>query len=126
MDGDVQTIVASYLSDAIRDVLDALASLATAATANCKWEQEPGEYVWNFSRSGDDLAVSVIFSDDGEQQPCFEGSFRYRRFCNDVLTSLHKIRDSFGLSGFEEEWGYPFPAEASQKLESANDSAPAQ
>jgi hypothetical protein len=117
--GGVQAVDASYLSDAIRDFADALASLVTAPTATCRWEQEPGELEWNFTKSGDHLTVTVLLLLSGNRHPCFECSFRYRSFCKDMLDSLHDLKDAIGLPAFEKEWGYPFPAEASRKLENA-------
>ena len=116
--GDVHAVDASYLSDAIRDFADALASLATAPTATCRWEQEPGELEWNFSRSGDHLTVTVSLL-RGDREPCFECAFLYRSFCRDVLDSLHDLKNVLGLPGFEKKWRYPFPAEAVRKLENA-------
>lgn len=116
---DTQVVDAGYLSDAIRDFADALASLATAPSATCKWEEEPGELEWAFNRTGDHLAVAVAFLYQGDRKPLFECSFRYRSFCRDVLDSLNDLKNALGLQGYEEEWGYPFPAEASRKLEKA-------
>jgi hypothetical protein len=115
----VQTVDGSYLSDAIRDFADALASLATAQTATCRWHQEPGELEWSFNRSGDDLVIAASLLLHGDRQPCFECPSRYHDFCRDVLVSLHDLRNSLGLLGYEKEWGYPFPVEAALKLENA-------
>lgn len=116
---DVQTVDASYLTDAIRDFTDALASLVTTPTATCRWEQEPGELEWNFSRSDDHLLVTVSLLYRDDRKPLFECAFRYRSFCKDVRDSLNDLKDALGLPRFEEEWGYPFPADASRKLENA-------
>jgi len=117
--GGPQAVDASYLSDALRDFVDALASLVTTPTATCRWEQEPGELVWNFIRSGDHLAVTVSLMLSGDRQPCFECSFSYLSFCKDVQDSLHDLKDALGLPAFEKEWGYPFPTDASRKLDHA-------
>jgi len=123
---DVQIVTASYLSDAIRDFADALASLVTTPTATCGWQQEPGEFEWHFNRSDDSLIVTICDSLRRNEQPLFQCSFHYRSFCRDVLDSLCDLRNTLGLAGFEKEWGYPFPTEASRKLENAvtSDSAP--
>ena len=114
-----QVIDGSYLTDAIRDFVDALASLATTPTATCRWEQEPGELEWAFNRSGDHLTVTGSFLNCDNKQPGFECSFRYRSFCRDVQDSLNGLKNAMGLPGFEKEWGYPFPTEALRKLENA-------
>ena len=114
---DTHAVDASYLTDAIRDFVDALASLATAPAATCKWEQEPGELEWAFNRSGDRLtvAVAIIYRDD--RKPIFDLTFHFRSFCGDVLDSLNDLKSALGLKGYEEEWGYAFPVEACRKLE---------
>jgi len=116
---DVHTVDASYLTDAIRDFADALASLATTPSAICRWEQEPGVLEWCFERSSDHLTVAVSLVLRGDRTPCFECSFRYRGFCRDILDSLDDFKNVLGLPGFEKEWGYPFPTEALLKLENA-------
>jgi len=122
----VQAVDASYLSDAIRDFADAVASLITAPAATCKWEQEPGELEWDFSRSGDHLTITVSFLIRSDRQSLFVCSFQYQSFCRDVLDSMFKLKNALGLAEFESEWGYPFPAQAALKLESAiaSNSAP--
>jgi hypothetical protein len=116
---DVQAVDASYLSDAIRDFADAVASLVTAPTATCIWEQEPGELEWHFSRSGDQLTVSVSLLLHGSRQPLFTRPLQYCSFCRDVLDSMHRLKNSLGPAEFEKEWGYPFPDEAALKLQRA-------
>ena len=122
--GESHMVDASYLTDAIRDFADALASLATIQAATCRWEQEPGELEWAFSRSGSRLEVTVSYLLGGDRKPCFECTFPYRSFCTDVLDSLYDLKNGLGLPGFKKEWGYAFPAEASSKLERAVDSDP--
>ena len=114
---DVRAVDASYLTDAIRDFADAVASLVFAPTATCRWEQEPGELEWDFNRSGNHLTVAVSFLLRGDRQPLFVCSFQYHSFCRDVLDSLFRLKSALGLAEFEKEWGYPFPAEAALKCE---------
>jgi hypothetical protein len=102
-DNGAQTVVASYLTDAIRDFADALASLATLPTATCRWEQEPGELEWDFSRSDDRLTLGVSFLLHGNRTSCFECSFRYRSFCRNVFDSLQDLKNALGLPEFEDE-----------------------
>lgn len=42
---------ASYLCDALRDFVDAVQSLFVTTTAECVWEEEPGEVRWLFRRN---------------------------------------------------------------------------
>jgi hypothetical protein len=59
-------ITASYLSDALGDLLEALGTiLEGAAEARCSWEEEPGEYRWIFAREDRDQVTLriLVFAD---------------------------------------------------------------
>src|SRR6266571_1195228 len=52
---------ASYLSDALGDLLRAVLALAEdSETARASWDEEPGEYRWIFERSGDRVRVRLL------------------------------------------------------------------
>jgi hypothetical protein len=48
-----------------------------------------------------------------------ECDFEWLRFASDVLAAVQTIRSRIGESGYEREWGHPFPKEACQKLQKA-------
>jgi hypothetical protein len=51
----------SYLSDVLGDLLQALGILLEGSpTAECSWEEEPGEYRWVFNSSDDDVALRIL------------------------------------------------------------------
>jgi hypothetical protein len=117
------SISASYTPiDTIRDFVDAAASLKTAASAHCCWFQEPGEMHWQFLRSKESIVVEIVrFA--GKHAPdgvtLFKAETRWADFATQVLASMHKIRDSLGVDGYEREWRHPFPLEACEKLNRA-------
>lgn len=59
------TLTASYLEDALGDLLEAVGVLLEGSTdARCSWEEEPGEYRWIFSRRGGDVRLQVLGFED--------------------------------------------------------------
>lgn len=59
------TPTASYLRDALGDLLEAVGVLLEGAkTARCSWEEEPGEYRWVYNRRGADIELCIIFFRD--------------------------------------------------------------
>jgi hypothetical protein len=110
-----KTVVGSYTpNDAIRDLADAVASLATISTARCSWNQEPGEAVWEFTRTKAVIEVAVK-----SNHQSFECTFPWPRFCDDVLDALQTLRSTVGTTAYECEWRHPFPVEACKKLQDA-------
>lgn len=117
---DELSVSASYTPmDTIRDFVDAVSSLKTAASAHCCWFQEPGEMHWQFLRSKDRIVIEIIrFA--GKHAPdgvtLFKAETRWVDFATQVLASMLKMRDSLGVDGYEREWRHPFPLEACEKL----------
>jgi hypothetical protein len=64
-------LTASYLSDALGDLLEAIGLLLEGASeARCSWEEEPGEYRWIFVRTGDnDVQLEILAFDDMYSRP---------------------------------------------------------
>jgi hypothetical protein len=122
-DSDELRVSASYTPiDTIRDFVDSVASLKTAASAHCCWFQEPGEIHWQFLRSKDSIVVEIIrfagkHAQDGVS--LFRAETRWVDFATQVLASMLKVRDSLGVDGYEREWRHPFPLEACEKLHEA-------
>jgi hypothetical protein len=60
------TVTASYLSDALGDLLYMVwRSLESEPEVRCSWEEEPGEYRWIMRRAGDDARLRVLDFDGG-------------------------------------------------------------
>lgn len=117
------TVRASYTpTDAIRDFVDAVASLKSVASAHCCWFQEPGEMHWQFLRSKDRVTVEIIrfagrHGPDGVS--VFKAEAQWVEFAEQVFGSMLTARDSLGVDGYNREWRHPFPKEACDKLDKA-------
>ncbi len=122
------TISASYTpADVIRDLVDAVASLKTVASAHCCWFQEPGEMHWQLLRSNGTVTIEIVRFDGvaipGRHGPggvsVFKAETSWVEFAKQVLGSMHKTRDSLGIDGYNREWRHAFPQEACEKLDKA-------
>jgi hypothetical protein len=127
-DGVELTLIASYTpTDAIRDFVDAVASLKSVASAHCSWFQEPGEMHWQFLRSKDSVTVEIIryagvlipsrYGPDGTT--VFKADTQWLDFSEQVLAAMRTARASLGIDGYNREWRHPFPQEACDKLNKA-------
>jgi len=115
--GSEVSIRASYLSDALRDFVDAVQSLFAAETAKCVWEEEPGRFCWKFRRDGRQCFVEV-FQNDGDQA-IFSADDDLLHFGSEVESTLQKLLDEWSEDLYFKQWGYAFPKEAHQKLRRA-------
>lgn len=111
------SVTASYLSDALCDFVAAVQELFTKDTAECIWQQEPGEFHWKFRRVGVRCVVAVFWN--GEQQPIFSGEDDFLHFSSQVEDALQRLLDERGEKAYLENWGHPFPHEAHDKLSHA-------
>ncbi len=120
--GPTLRVTGSYITDCLRDLVDAIQSLATTSAAKCVWEQEPGRAAWHFRRTGDQIEVTVTYSDADdidEEDIEFRHVDDWHRFGDRVLSEFNKVLQEMGPDSFETEWRYPFPFEACKKLENA-------
>lgn len=55
------SLTASYLSDALGNLLEAVGVLLEGAdAASCSWDEEPGEYRWLFTRAGESVHLRIL------------------------------------------------------------------
>jgi hypothetical protein len=112
------TLTASYLGDALGDLLDAVGTLLDGAeSATCHWEEEPGEFRWKFVREGERVHLVVLaLPDNLPPQPDESGAEVFRT--DDSLTSIantiadgaQRVLDEWGEAGYLERWvEAPFP-----------------
>jgi hypothetical protein len=106
-------VPASYLCDALRDIVDAVQSLFVTDNAQCVWEEEPGEVRWEFRRDGLNVTVKVYWSGGGER---LDGDDDLLRFSGQVDRELDGLLATWGEEGYMKKWRYPFPHEAHAKL----------
>lgn len=111
---------ASYLSDALGELLLAIACLQEGAEeAECFWEEEPGEYRWLFRRDGDSVVLTVVaFDDCWPHLPIEDGEvvFTTRASLKDIATAVvtgcRAVLDDWGEEGYLKKWvEQPFPTE---------------
>jgi hypothetical protein len=114
------TFPASYLSDALRDFVDAVHGLFTTDTAEVRWDEEPGAVLWEFQRNGSRVFIRVRWHDGRES---FEGDEDLLRFGSDVGTQLENLLFTWGADGYAKHWHHPFPQEAHEKLKHALNAA---
>lgn len=133
-DGITEAVItASYLSDALGDLLQAVGRLLEgAAEARCSWEEEPGEYRWIFLRAGNDVTLKILAFDDMWGWPAEEGGVAVPSpepdergelqfsttqplavLARAIADGAQAILDEYGEAGYLAEWiDAPFPAPA--------------
>ena len=110
-------ITASYLSDALGDLLHALWLCGSGAPeARCSWQEEPGEFRWVCRRQGDDIQLRILaFDDYYRHRPDAEGAvvFETRQDWEVVTRAIalgaSRAVEKHGEAEYRNEWGHPFP-----------------
>jgi hypothetical protein len=129
------TLSASYLSDALRSLLEAVALIVEGHTdARCSWDEEPGEFRWIFRRADDiDLVELKILmfpqlcgdAPDGDGEEVFRTTQSALRFGRVVLAEAQRLCDEHGEEGYAEQWiEHPFPGDALARLRRAIATSP--
>jgi hypothetical protein len=128
---DDQRIVltASYLSNALAELLDAVArSVNGHHETTASFTEEPGEYRWCFKRiSNDRLSVQILWFDetfgnrpDSEGKVILETECRLRTFAGAILSASQRVLAMHGLEGYREQWvHHEFPTILQAKLKTA-------
>jgi hypothetical protein len=119
-----QRFLASYLSDAIGDLLRVVISLLEGARrGTCLWEQEPGEYRWLFTRQDEQIQIRIVsfgqtfsrqFDEEGECVLTVQCSLL--KFPTKLSKQLEQLLATWDENGYHSTWGYPFPQEDFQKM----------
>jgi hypothetical protein len=124
---------ASFLSDAIGDLLSTVNELISgAAEARCSWSVEPGEYRWIFTRAGEETLLRILGFRDGEDlEPDDAGTFVFETTATlPTLAAVvaKSVEQRFGDGGdgeYEAAWGYPFPKQQLAALNGYLNASPA-
>lgn len=122
-------LTASYLSDALADLLDAVAAVVRGVEeTTASFTEEPGEYRWRFTRvSQDRLCVRILWfhetwSDrlDKDGEVILDTECRLRTFAGAVLSASQRVLATHGLEGYREKWvKHEFPVKLQVKLQEA-------
>jgi hypothetical protein len=124
---DSVEIGASYLTDVLAVLLDAVLSLLDGSpTARCSWETEPGEWRWLFTRQNGDVYVRILgFDDFYKHRPDSEGQLKFEThdsldgLANAIASGCAAVLKEYGESGFKELWiEHDFPKEKLRHIQS--------
>lgn len=111
--GKSQELTASYLSDALGNlVLAALAMLTGMHSVATSFDEEPGEYRWVLERvNGGDISLRVLeFGELWGNRPNSEGKLLIQTTCHPLVfgEAVHQAATSVlathGEAGYKERW----------------------
>lgn len=109
-DGEKEVmIIASYLSDGLKNLILSVAVLFEGAfNSSFAWQDEPGEFQWFLSREDDSLLLKIInhernFApmDVNNGQVIFESREKLSRFSHRILNEFEKLRLELGERGYK-------------------------
>lgn len=117
---------ASYLDDALGDLVRAVADLqAGEVKAKVSWAEEPGEFRWVFERSGENVMVRILeFDDLWTGKPDAEGRVliavqcRFDALRGAIAWGARAVLNEWGEAGYRSRWvEHDFPTGALAQLE---------
>lgn len=126
---DEVELTASYLGDALGELLEGMVALIDGQSpVRVSWEEEPGEYRFVFDRAGADVRVRVVgFEDtwqvpkpDEEGEQLFDATCPLSALLAAVAAGARRVLDEFGVDGYRAKWvEHDFPLAALQVVEHA-------
>jgi hypothetical protein len=114
------TPTASYLSDALGDLIRAVRALLEGAEdARASWEEEPGEYRWIFHRNGSEVRMRLLafpdiydHSPDDDGQVLLDATCSLRNLGLAVAAGAQRVLDEVGLDEYQRRWiEHPYPSD---------------
>lgn len=121
-DDSAQVVLrASYLSDALNDLLLAIGSLLEGTLhAECSWLEEPGEWRWIFDLASTQVSLRILGFDDGwPRQPEDRGTLVFQTaeslddLAKAIVGGVAAVLAEYGQEEYERRWHeHPFPTEA--------------
>lgn len=106
------TVTASYLSDALRELVAAVCRVTSGMPeATASFDEEPGEYRWRLFRIDDEtLRISILEFDelwsnkpDSYGKPVFDSQCRLRTFAGAVYDGCKRLLAKYGHDGYREK-----------------------
>jgi hypothetical protein len=123
VDGRAAHLTASYLSDALGDLIRSMSDLLRGdAESTVSFADEPGEYRWRLKRHPPDRVALRITrltrwgsGEDGEV--VLKGECRLRTLAGAVLAAAQQVIREHGEEGYLRIWvNHPFPVEQHAEL----------
>jgi len=117
-------IAASYISDAPQNFISCINSLVEgAASASCRIQSEPMEFRIIFSHADSNMSIKILEFDqsfsrmpDQSGRLVFEGTDDLIRFAKRIIQQFNGLKAIYGMDGYQETWGYPFPDKQLNRL----------
>src|SRR5262249_49752251 len=121
------TLTASYLSDALGELLAAIIAMVRGASrTTASLAEEPGEHVWVFESPTKGRVRIRIFefrdrwrgrtSETGGHL-VFDADCRLRALLPAMMRAVDRLHEKWGDAGYLAEWGnFSFPTEARSEL----------
>ncbi len=123
---DEVELSASYLSDALGDLIEAVALVVEGVpSTQCSWLEEPGEFRWRFLRSDGDVLVEILWMDDWDKldhagQLVFSARVPVLCLGRVVLSEAQRVLDALGPEEYRRRWiEHEFPVRPLDRLKSA-------
>jgi hypothetical protein len=122
------TPTASYLSDALGDLIRAVRALCEGAhEARASWDEEPGEYRWIFRRGGSTVRVrllafpewrAVVDAPDADGEVLLDAECHVSDLGSAIASGARRLLDEVGADAYHEKWVEdPFPVDELTALE---------
>jgi hypothetical protein len=119
-------LTASYLSDALGDLVGALVVLLQGAPeSTVAFAEEPGEYQWRFRRLPQDrVSTQIVWHcewpaarlADGDRE-VMQAECRLRTLAGAVLAASQQVIGQWRDEGYQRQWvNHPFPRELQKEL----------
>jgi hypothetical protein len=118
--GEVVAVHASYLGDALRELLRSAVDLKLGSSATfAHFMGEPGGTRVFFSGAAEEVFVQVVWFEDliSPEEWWKGGTLRWagrvptRAFIEAVRAMAEHVLAEHGEAGYQRAWGFPFPAE---------------
>lgn len=118
----------SYLSDAFRDLSEAIRILmkTDAAETSCAFEHEPGRTKMRFTRCEDQVKIEIYkFQNELRDETWDKGELEFttrtllKRLKSQYMAAADRILQDIGMEEYRKRWGYDFPIEEYDKIKNS-------
>jgi hypothetical protein len=111
IEGGRADMTASYLSDALGDLCEAMLRLLEGEeTTTTSFVEEPGEYRWLFTRRpNDQIHVRILsFADEGlpeaDGEVLLDAECSLDKLARRVVASVRELERTYGKKGYRKKW----------------------